>query len=775
MSPQNNPNNLPVFFDPRTPGATAATPATAGAGLFFSPDITPGTAALPLSHYLYILRRHLWKILAFVAVAVTATVIVSFRLTPIYESTAVVYIDRQAPSGIVGQESQANYPNLDAEQFLATQVKLVQSDAVLRPVTKKYNLLEHERQFTDPARRGAITDAPVTLKKLKVTRPPNTYLLQISYRSPDPELAANVANGVAQAYLEHTYNIRIRSSASLSQFMEKQLEELRAKMEQSSAALVQFERELSVINPEEKTNILSARLLQLNTEYTAAQGDRVRKEAAYNSTRGGTFDAAMVSSQGESLRKLTERQNEAMEKFAEVKAHFGANHPEYRKSGAQLAEVQKQLDTLRDSIMRRVEVEFREAENREKMLYSTVMETKAEYDRLNARSFDYQRLKREAEADKKLYEELVRKIRESSINAGFQSNEVRIADLARPGYKPVFPNIPLNALLAFLFSTLVAVGAAILSDALDNSIRDPEQVARTLNTHVVGTLPSVPDPKTLLIPVALGAAPVDAGRPEGTAIVAVSAKGGLVETNGGSGHRTNGSGRRHRRPHEADRQISTYDEAIRTLRSSILLTDFDRRIRTLLFTSASPGEGKSTTAGHMAYLHAEQKKRTLLIDCDLRRPSQHRIFGIPAAVGLSDVLLDEVHWRDALVHPANNPNLDILSAGPPSRRAADLIGPRIQELLDESSQSYDLIILDGPPLLGFAESLQMASAADAVVIVTRAGETSRKAVQAALQTLTRIRANVVGVVLNQVKRHMSDQYYYYGYYGKHYKRYIEAK
>lgn len=708
MSPQSNPNNLPVFFDPRIPGA-ATTTTTTGPGVFFSPDITPGTAALPLSHYLYILRRHLWRILAFVAVAVTATVIVSFRLTPIYESTATVYIDRQAPSGIVGQESQSNYPNLDAEQFLATQVKLVQSDAVLRPVTKKYNLLEHERQFTDPARRGVITNSPVTLKKLKVTRPPNTYLLQISYRSPDPELAANVANGVAQGYLEHTYNIRIRSSASLSQFMEKQMEELRAKMEQSSAALVQFERELSVINPEEKTNILSARLLQLNTEYTAAQGDRVRKEAAYNSTRGGAFDAAMVSSQGESLRKLTERQNEAMEKFAEVKSHFGANHPEYRKSAAQLAEVQKQLDTLRDSIVRRVEVEFREAENREKMLFGTVMETKAEYDRLNARSFDYQRLKREAEADKKLYEELVRKIRESSINAGFQSNEVRIADLARPGYKPVFPNIPLNALLAFLFSTLVAVGASILSDALDNSIRDPEQVARTLNTHVVGTLPSVPDPKTLLIPVTLGAAPADAGGPEITAIVAVGAEAGFVETNtnghgNGNGHHANGNGRRHRH-HEADRQISTYDEAIRTLRSSILLTDFDRRIRTLLFTSASPGEGKSTTAGHMAYLHAEQKKRTLLIDCDLRRPSQHRLFGIPAAVGLSDVLLDEVHWRDALVHPADNPNLDILSAGPPSRRAADLIGPRIQELLDESSQSYDLIILDGPPLLGFAESL----------------------------------------------------------------------
>src|SRR5712691_2017625 len=296
-------------------------------------DPEPEEPAVPLSHYLWILKRHRWKILAFVSTCVIATLIVSFRLTPIYESTAVIDIDRRMPTGILGQEATQSSTN-DADQFPATQIKLIQADSVLRPVAQKYKLreLENDDWDTRKIKEAAAEETPVILKKLKVTRPPNTYILLISYQSPDKRLAADVANGIAQSYLEHTYTIRYRASAGLSQFMEKQLEELRAKMEKSSAALAQFERELKIINPEEKTNIVSARLLQLNEEYTSAQGDRVRKEAAYTSIRGGSMEAAQVSTQGEALRKLTDSLNEAQQKFAEVRTHYGANHPEFKKA-----------------------------------------------------------------------------------------------------------------------------------------------------------------------------------------------------------------------------------------------------------------------------------------------------------------------------------------------------------------------------------------------------------------------------------------------------------
>jgi uncharacterized protein involved in exopolysaccharide biosynthesis len=236
----------------------------------------PEENVVPLSHYLWILRRHKWRIVAFVLVCVASTVVVSSRLTPIYEATATIDIDRQAPAAVIGQDAARMAPN-DADQFLATQVKTIQSDSVLRPVAQRFKLVEAstaERQLAS----SRVENAPVVLKKLKVTRPPNTYLLLISYRSPNPELAANVANGVADSYIQHTYNIRFRASSGLSAFMEKQMEELKAKMERSSAALVQFEKDLSVINPDEKTSILSARLLQINTEFTNAQG-RPRPQA----------------------------------------------------------------------------------------------------------------------------------------------------------------------------------------------------------------------------------------------------------------------------------------------------------------------------------------------------------------------------------------------------------------------------------------------------------------------------------------------------------------
>jgi len=696
------------------------------------PEMEPESSSLPLSHYLWIVRRHRWKICAFVTACVAATILISLRITPIYESTATVDIDRQMPSGVIGQEATRSTIN-DADQFLATQVKLIQSDSVLRPVAEKYKLLEHEGRAAEGG-SAAAREAPVLLDRLKVTRPLSTYLLQISYRSTDPRMAADVSNAVANSYLEHTYNIRIRSSASLSTFMERQLEELRAKMERSSQALMQFERELNVISPEEKTNILSARLLQLNTEYTNAQAERVRKEASNQSLQGGSLEAAQASTQGEDLRKTSERLSQAQERFAEVRMHFGANHPEFKKAAAQVAELERSIGKSRQNIAQRVEIDYSEAVRREAMLQKTVAETKAEFDRLNARSFEYQALKREAEADKKLYEELIRKIKEAGINAGFQNSAIRIADLARPGLLPVFPNVKLNAAMALLFAGLLGIGAALLSDVLDATIRDPEQVARTLHTEVIGTLPSV---RTW--------------------------HGRLGQANAAS------NGALVRSSDAADMAVNGYEESIRTLRNSILLADFDRRVKSILVTSASPGEGKSTTAAHLAVAHAEQRHKTLLIDGDLRRPSVHKRLGLSTTQGLSNVLTSSTPWRQLLVQPDGVPDLDVLPAGPPSRRASDLIGRSIGEILLEAAGEYDLIILDGPPLLGFAEPLQMATAVDGVVVVTRAGETNRKAVGNVITTLRRLRVTVLGLVLNEVHKELSDSYHYYGYYGKYYQ------
>jgi capsular exopolysaccharide synthesis family protein len=503
-------------------------------------------------------------------------------------------------------------------------------------------------------------------------------------------------------------------------------------MERSTGALVVFEKELNVINPEQKTSILSSRLLQLNTEYTNAQADRVRKEAESPSAAGDSIESALAAAHSESLRKALDHLNELQEKFAQVRAQFGVNHPEYRKSETQLAEAQRLLDNTRRNVVEQARVSERQAINREEMLRSAVTESKAEFDKLNARSFEYQQLKREAVADKNLYEEVVRRFMEAGINASFQNSSIRLADAARPPIKAVFPDITLNSLLALLFSSIFAIGAALLHDVLDNTVRDADDVSRSVNVPVLGNLPQVKNWSKQL---------------------------SAVITNGGTLPA----------PGMEERAISGFSESIRTLRNNILLADFDRRLRMILVTSPSPAEGKSTIAAHLAIAHAEQGKKTLLIDADLRRPSVHRKFGFTANAGLSSVLLGEVEWPQVLVKTDSVPDLDILPAGPPSRRASELLGPGISDLLNEVASEYDMIIVDGPPLLGFAESLQMSTCVDGVLVAACAGETNRKAIRTVVSTLDRLHVNILGLVLNEVKGDSRDGYYYHGHYGKYYE------
>lgn len=693
--------------------------------------------AVPLAHYLWILRRNYWKIIAFVATCVLVTAIYSARLQPIYESTATVNVDFQAPSGVVGQNSTSAYVD-DPESFLTTQTRLIQSDAVLRPVAEQFHLLNSKNQSNqaNSTKVQEMAAAPVSLGQLQVSRPIGTNLLLISYRSTDPRQAADVANAVANSFLAHTYSIRIRSSASLSSFMEKQLDELKAKMEQSNLALGQFERDLDVINPEDKSNILSSRLLQLNTEYTNAQIDRVNKQAALEAIKSGSIEAAQVSSQGDALAKLSDSLNGARQHFALVQATYGTNHPEYRKAASQLAEVQKQFDEVRNNIAERVAVQYSQALRREQILGKTVADTKAEWDSLSSRSFQYRQLKQEADADKALYDELVKKIQEADINAGFQDNNISIADAARPSLHPVYPNKTQNLLLALLLSAFLAIGAAVLLDSINTTLRDPLEASRFLGVDVIGTMPVDRAAAQLPRPIV----PAQAATTLAKVIPNPNRKGYSATTSG-------------------------FEEAVRTIRNTILLSDFEGRLRSIALTSAAPSEGKTTIAAHLAIANADRGKKTLLVDGDLRRPSLHSKFGLTPRAGLSNVLTGELPWQDVVLPVEGKPNLSLLPAGPGSHRAADLIGPRLSPLLDEFAKEYDLVIMDAPPLLGFAECLQIAAAADGVLIVSLAGETKRNPIAAVVSALQRVRANIIGVILNQVsQKTSSDAYSQYGYY-----------
>jgi len=700
-------------------------------------DSEPEAPSIPISHYLWIVRRHLWKILAFVATCILVTAIVTARIKPIYESTATVNVDFEAPSGVVGQDSSTAYIN-DPDTFLSTQIKLIQSDAVLRPVAEQFHLLKSGNSSGGEGltKIQQAAEAPISLGSLSVLRPPGTNLILISYRAVDPRFAANVANAVANSFLSHTYNIRIRSSATLSSFMAKQLDELKARMEKSNYALGQFERDLDVVDPEDKSNILSSRLMQLNSEYTSAQIDRVNKQAALEAVRTGTLEAAQISSQGSQLDKLSGDLEAAREHFALIKATFGPNHPEYRKAATEVDDLEKQFDAARANVANRIQVQYGQALSREQILGKTVGETKAEWDSLNARSFQYRQLKQEADADKALYDELVKKIQEADINAGFQDNNISIADPARPPVSPIFPDMRTNLLMALFASLLLGISTAVLLDSIDTTLRDPLEVSRFLGVDVIGTLPVDRNAAQLIRPIA-----IIQSEPSVPTVVQNPNRKGRYEV------------------------ASSFEEAVRTIRNTILLSDFEGRLRSIALTSAAPSEGKSTLAAHLAIANADRGKKTLLVDSDLRRPSLNSKFGITPKAGFSNVLTGDMTWQEVAVPIDGSPNLTLLPAGPGSHRAADLIGPRLSSLLDEFAKEFDLVILDSPPLLGFAECLQIANAADGVLIVSLAGETKRKAVAAVISQLKRLRTNIIGIVMNQMTRETSSGgYSYYGYY-----------
>jgi succinoglycan biosynthesis transport protein ExoP len=702
------------------------------AKIFASPGFGPprgdATNRSYLSQYLWIVKRHRWKLLAFIAFSVIATVIISKRLTPLYESTAVIDVDRQTPSAVLGDTNTAAASAEDMQNFLATQERIIQSDAVLRPVVEKYHLMTRtlDKLKKDKILSSRLKDAPIELPGLKITQPPHTFLILISYRSPDPQLSADIANEIANSYIRHTYDIRFQAASQLTDYMEKQLTELKAKMEQSASALAQFEKDLNVINPEAKTDVFSARLMQLNNDLTAAETDRASKEAAYNAVKGGSMEAVEASEQGEQLRLLEGKLNEAQEKFAEVQTQFGPAHPSYKKAASQVKELQQQIDQLRDNIVQRVQTAYLQAVNKEALLQKDMLQAKAEFDQMNSKSFEYKALKQEADTDKELYEQLIKKIREAGINASFESSSIRLADIARPALYPSFPKTKLNAVIALFGSTIIGLGIIFLMDAMNTVVFDSEMLQRELH---IPQLPSLPVGK-----FSPSTQPMQEFIEPGLT---------KVETNGSGGL-----------------ENSTFHEAIRTLRSSILLAGgLEQRPRSLLITSPSPAEGKSTVALYLAVAHSQQQRKTLLIDGDLRRPANK--LGLPRDRGLSDVVNGTLSWHEAVQTPEGYPDLDVLSAGPASRLVADRVGIVMRSILEEAEREYDLVVIDSPPLLGFAEPLELASIVDSVVVIARAGRTTRSAIASAIGQLRQVHANIMGVVLNGVRADMSAKYYYY--------------
>jgi succinoglycan biosynthesis transport protein ExoP len=694
---------------------------------------------VPLNHYFWVLRRHKWRLLGFVFVVVMATLIYSLQMIPIYETAAVLELDNQAQMFEIGQGN-FRFDNRNFDAVVETQIQMMSSPEIARQVIRELRL-DRNPDF-NPALRGrtgakpgvAVATAPAaadlsSLPGLSIRRRPETYLLEVGYRSPNPELAAAIANAAAKAFVEQGFMSQFQNSAELSKWLNRQLDELKAKLERSQAKLRDFEREHNVPNAGDRTNILNLQLQHLQEELTRTQTERVRKEALFRAAETGAD--VTISDMGEPLVKINDRVEALEMALADAAAQYGPNHPNYKRIEGQLERTKSLRESSRKQVIGRLEADYRQAVTRERALAEAIVVQRTETDRMSGWATEYNILKQEVDSQTKLYEELLKKVNEASINASIKATNLKMAGLARVPGGPVSPNVRLNVLLALLFSSGLAVGVALAADYLDRTLRSSEQVEQWLSLPVLATLPRVSGGKAASILLGTNGEPAESR--------AIS-KSGVALT-----------------------------EALSMLRTSVLLSSPANGLQMLLVASAAPAEGKSTVASGLALTLAQQLdngSRVLLVDSDMRRPTVHNVFGLSNRVGLSTVLEGQSELLASVQPCAASPNLMILPAGPSPGLSSEMLTMHMAKVMANVRQEFRYIVIDSPPLLVCADATILSTMADGVLLVARAGETPRDAVSAALRQLRRVRANVLGLVLNQV--YLPDTPGYGHYYGGYY-------
>jgi succinoglycan biosynthesis transport protein ExoP len=745
-----------------------------GSYVELSPSVQP--AGMPeeldtggLAYYGLILSRHKRTWAVFALLGLLLGFFVTVPQTRVFRArSSVEIVDLNQNFLNLKQASPVAESATTSDWDIQTEIKILESDSLRDRVLAKLRKAAHAEpesangsspwrkalNLPEPARvSGYERKLVAAADSLKIRAAGQTRILEMTVDSPDPELAARFTNTLADEFIEQNLESRWQISQKTGDWLARQLDDMKIKLERSENALQNYARESGLIFTDERTNISEEKLRQLQQELSSVQAERIAKQSRFELTQASAPDALPEVLNDAGLRATAAKLTELDQELAELHTTYTPDHIKVKRVEAEMATLQTALAADRQAIVKRIRNEFEEAQRRESLLAAAYEAQTKLLTGESEKAIQYNILKREVDTNRQLYEAMLQQMKESSIASAMRASNIRVLDAAKPPVRPYKPNARRSAALGLLAGLLLGGAFILVRDRLDRTIQQPGDAHLHLNIPELGVIPA-------------------GGKPESKAIgktaslAAVSSEVALSRALAAAGSAAAGERVELAALHQRSSLIA---ESFRSTLVSILFSGENSfRPKLLVFTSASPSEGKSTVTSNLAVAIAETGQRVLLIDADLRRPRQHEIFAVENRRGLTSILRAGTERTDpqsvfGLIRPTEAPRLDILTSGPPSAAATNLLcDPSVPELLMLLRSEYDTVLIDTPPMLQMPDARILGRLADAVVLVIRAGKTRRDAALAATQRFAQDGARLLGAILNDWDpKHASRSHYQY--------------
>ncbi len=692
---------------------------------------------LALLEYWRSIRARKWPILGLALMFALLAGAVAFSMTPIYRSTATVLVE-QGKAKVLSFDDMFN-SQMQGKEHYQTQVEILKSrDVALKTATsmKLWTLPEFDpRKNSDGLAKKAlamvgITDAPqewtdeklanstvrAVMAQTTVEPVRLSQLVKVSFESADKDLAARTANELAARYIDADREARFKQAQGLNGWLETRATELRSKLTESETLLQQYREEQGLLNLEGSAQTLAGRkITEVSTRLAEARGRRLQLESAYQgitAIKNGDYSniPAVVSSSA--VQGALQREAEASRNLVQLTENLGSSHPNVLVAQSALDEARTYKRAQIQAVVKSVLEEYTNARRSEAALDGELNTASGRVQDVNRKEFKLAVLEREVASNKQLYDMFVIRTKELSSGSDLQSAVARVVDPAVVVNIPVRPNKQQIVVVAFVLGLLVGCMGALLVERLDNTIKGGESAEAKLHQPVLTVLPAVKEED--------------------------SPKVGRLFLEAPSSH---------------------HSEAMRTARTGLLLSNIDERHRVLLLTSSLPGEGKTSTSTNLA-LALAQTKRTLLIDCDMRKPQIGVRLGLPAdAKGLSNLVAGTSTLKEC-VHAVEGSSLMVIPSGDvPPNPLELLLSQRFKDVIAHLKSQLDFIVIDSPPVELVSDALAIAPVASETVFVVKANQSTHTMARKSLNRLQRGGAHIQGVVVNGMDFEKAQRYY----------------